>query len=149
MDEENSIRLALLKISRCDKKPNIHSQDEENGRRDTEKRDHLAGEWVEVRRRCVFVPIDSFRHCLIPPQRHKVTEPETPIRMKFFAAFSQFIRPRDHRSLLFFPPCLGASVANTIPQISSKPRSLPKVRKPARRSALLPTIIATPGDSCP
>ena len=63
MNEQNSIRLSLLKIGGCDKKPNIESNHEENRRWDGEEGNHLACQWVEVRRRCVLVPIDSvFAH---------------------------------------------------------------------------------------
>src|SRR5207237_553884 len=59
MYEEDSIGLALLKVSRCDKEPNVQADDEKNRRRDGKEGNHFACEWVEVRRRCVFVPIDS------------------------------------------------------------------------------------------
>src|SRR4026208_594150 len=58
---------------RCDKKTNIHAPDEQHGSRNGEQRNHLACKWVEIRRSCVFVPIDSlFTHEFFAPSALRV-----------------------------------------------------------------------------
>src|SRR4029079_7866392 len=71
-----SVVLMLLSVGRrCDKEPNIHSPDEKNCSRNREERNHLASKWVEIRRSCVFVPIDSlFTHEFFAPSTRRASE---------------------------------------------------------------------------
>jgi hypothetical protein len=57
MNEDYPVRFALLKVGRRDKKPNVESGNEEQSCQHRERWDQFACERVEIRRRCVFVPV--------------------------------------------------------------------------------------------
>jgi hypothetical protein len=60
VNENYSVRFALLEISRSHKETHIQAGGEKNDRERGKPRNDFARQWVEVRRGCVFVPVDSF-----------------------------------------------------------------------------------------
>jgi hypothetical protein len=65
VNKNNSVRLALLKISWRDKKSNVQADYKQESSQHRKPGNHFACQWIEIRRRCESVPIYfSVRHLL-------------------------------------------------------------------------------------
>ena len=63
MNEDDSIRMSLLKIYWGDEETHVKPDREKNDRETSEEGNHLPSEWVKIHRRGVLVPVDfRFAH---------------------------------------------------------------------------------------